>query len=839
MDLGAGGKGSAWKLCIGAAIVCGVLVFTAGFLHRNAVASAIDAQETKSAAYVRGKLTDAVGNDKLTKQLSDRDTAALEKAADVPAGTVVSIYALNGNSVFSTGRATVGDRGAISSASDGDVSRVISGSDLVVYAPIADKGKVVAVGTVSSDLDAVRADAGGPLDAMRLPLVALGVLLLIAGLALMVRGGPTSVAPVAAASAETVPAKQKDKRTEASAKGRISGFEPAPAVAAAPVEAPSRVEAEQPVPVASAEADAPSRGRMSIRFGKKASKETVSQAVPEPAAKQAKVKKPMFGRVAAAEDVAVSTPDPTPDAISSERQASILRLLEDQLEQLRTKIQTQEEAAASATRDLQAQLDAATRRAEEAEARTAGPGGPTSIGPAERDMIERLRSLEAELSQAKDVAAEATARADELQRAIEATPQADATAPDAVPAAELIELRAQVTSAEQRAEEAQRVAAEAEQRAASNESVRGELEVRVAQLGAKAGELEQKATELETRLQEANAGGDAVRAEIATLTASLAASNARVEELEAAATVASSGEEVEATAAEITRLRTELANHMERAQSAEDRVATLEADVLAAEHGVAALVDEASSEERDEAPGEPDEAPRATGQAPTTTVWVAPSASAPVQSEPEPEPAPEPEPEPADSPSPSVWVAPMARTEPESTPAPEAEQDVPSIAEPDAIAPEPQETAAVESGDGFSAVFAAAFGHEVEASTAQSNTSQPNEPVQETVSAPEPAQPAATVPQAPPADDRYGDVWSAAAPEPEPTERSEPSSVEREPADEPGAETAPAVASSLDDDPAPEGDTMSVDDDLWALRARLAHAADDPGPDTNDGPRWS
>ena len=34
---------------------------------------------------------------------------------------------------------------------------------------------------------------------------------------------------------------------------------------------------------------------------------------------------------------------------------------------------------------------------------------------------------------------------------------------------------------------------------------------------------------------------------------------------------------------------------------------------------------------------------------------------------------------------------------------------------------------------------------------------------------------------------------------------------------------------------------MSVDDDLWALRARLAHAADDhEGKDaTADGPRWS
>src|SRR4029077_4760021 len=114
-----------------------------------------------------------------------------------------------------------------------------------------------------------------------------------------------------------------------------------------------------------------------------------------------------------------------------------------------------------------------------------------------------------------------------------------------------------------------------------------ELEVRVAQLGTKASDLEQRATELETSLNEANAGGDAVRAEIATLTAALTASNARVGELQAAA--APAAESNEEDKAEIARLRGELANHMERAQVAEERAATLEADVLAAERGVRAL----------------------------------------------------------------------------------------------------------------------------------------------------------------------------------------------------------------------------------------------------------
>ena len=41
--------------------------------------------------------------------------------------------------------------------------------------------------------------------------------------------------------------------------------------------------------------------------------------------------------------------------------------------------------------------------------------------------------------------------------------------------------------------------------------------------------------------------------------------------------------------------------------------------------------------------------------------------------------------------------------------------------------------------------------------------------------------------------------------------------------------------------PAPEDESVSVEDDLWALRARLAHAADDRETQKTptDEPRWS
>ena len=591
MDVRAGGKGSAWKLCIGLAVVCGVLVFAAGFLHRNAVASAIDAQQTKSVSYVHGKLANAVGNDKLTKELGDRAAADLKKEADVPAGTDVRIYALDGTPVFSSGRLGAGDRAAITAAGNGEIRRVVDGSDLAVYASIENKGgKPIAVAAVVSDIDAVRADAVGPLDGLRLPLVALGVVLLVAGLVLMVRGGSTKGVAVRAkgdaAATTKAPKAPKAPKEEAPAKSRVSGFAPAPALAPT-VSEPAP--AQGPDVSASDEVETPpARARKSLRLGRKAPKDAAVPETSEETAPAPKVKKSLFGRSQATAVVPEPADEPASSPMTPDREAAIRRMLEDQLEQLRTKIQTQEEAAASATRQLQEELDAATRRATEAEARAGTPSDapPPSVGPAERDMIERLRSLETELAQAKAAAAEAMAQAGELQRTVDAaSPVGPQAASGPADAAELVEARARLAAAEQQIEEAQRLAAEAEQRAASNESVRGELEVRVAQLGAKAGELEQKATELETRLQEANAGGDAVRAETAALTAALAGATARVEELESVAP-SSGAEDLDASAAEVTRLRAELASQMERAQAAEDRVARLEADVAAAEHGV-------------------------------------------------------------------------------------------------------------------------------------------------------------------------------------------------------------------------------------------------------------
>jgi len=324
--------------------------------------------------------------------------------------------------------------------------------------------------------------------------------------------------------------------------------------------------------------------------GDVAREEAAVPSAGEPAA--AKPKRSLFSRKEASvytTEPAQPQDDKTTSAL--EREIAIRQALEDQLEQLRTRIQMQEVETNNATKQLVAQLESANRRAEEAETRATGGTAPTvapaPTPPAIDEAAVRLQQLEREIAEARSVTADAVARADTLQRQLdEASAPPVAPAPDTGAEAKIAEAMAQLADAQQRATAAEQRSSAAEQRAASVESVREELEVRVAQLGTKASELEQRATELETSLNEANAGGDAVRAEIATLTAALAAANARISELESVPAPPVHNEQDQA---EIARLRGELASHMERAQVAEERATTLEADLVATQRGVSAL----------------------------------------------------------------------------------------------------------------------------------------------------------------------------------------------------------------------------------------------------------
>ncbi len=640
MAIRLGASDPKWKRFIGLAVLCGLLVVATGFMRQRAVVAAVEEQQTKAANYVRTQLPDAVAKVDLSKDMSDRDVQALNKAVDAPAGDDVRIYSLESTALFTTegARAIAGDREAIATAAKGEVSYVVDdGDSLAVYAPIPAKGgHPVGVAAVVSDYAALQADAAGIFGSLRLPLIALAVLFLLVGMALFLRGARASKDPGAVAKpTKSSKAMAEQPKMGKATSGRATGFgdakplqtgsTPDPVVAA---DAPDQVEA---VGASADESESVvTTSRFGGRFGKKSGASTKTSGAPkEPKApKVPKERKPVFARKVETSDVAVGGEESI-GAVAFNREVAIREALEDQLEQLRTAMRMQEEQSSHSVRQLTEELEAMTQRVAQAEGQTPqSPGTPPqpqsteTTGPPDRDMIERLQRMESDLAQARAAATEATARADALQQDAHAMPETDAGAADAerqhqidAMTAELAQAQTSAAAAEARAGEALRAAAESEQRAASIESVRGELEVRVAQLASKAGELEHKATELEARLQEANAGGDAVRAEIATLSTALAEANTRVTQLESTDEDAPSLEEFEANRIEVARLRAELANQMERAQAAEERSATLEADVFAARQGVSELPQEGASVDAGIAETTPAETPPAPSDA--------------------------------------------------------------------------------------------------------------------------------------------------------------------------------------------------------------------------------
>jgi hypothetical protein len=843
------GHSNNWKILIGLSVLCAALVFLGGFLHRRALDSAIADRQARSVAFVNVKVADAIHGVDLDKPLKDADAAKLTKKLDVPAGTDVRLFSTAGVPLYGTpgSGSFPADTEGIQAAAAGDQGRVVDGVDLRVYTPVRGQGqKPVAIAAVISNYTQLRDDASGPLDAVRLPVVGLGIVFLIAGLLLMLqatKGGGSSAKVVAKEAKED----SKAAPSPPPSKPRVTGFDPVPVTAMDP--APPEVAVAGPAPeVQEAAEPAAPKARFALRRGSK--KESAKVETADEAAPPAKAKRALFGRkgdAGAAETVAAPPADKVASAL--DREVAIRQALEDQLEQLRTRIQMQDVETNTATQELLAQVEAANRRAEEAEARMRDAGAgvapvPPPAAQVSPDADARLQQADRELAEARSITADAIARADALQRQVDQAAAAPAPTSDPGAEAKLEEVTAQLSDAQQRA-------SAAEQRAASVESVRDELEVRVAQLGTKTGDLEQRATELETSLNEANAGGDAVRAEIATLTAALAAANARVNELEAAPVPAAQSNDEDK--AEIARLRGELANHMERAQVAEERVATLEADLLAAEHGVRALPAHDAGSESDE-----------TTTGPERALLEPIGPEAPEATAPEPEPEPQPArvetvfpvherddadvieaPTQANAAADAEAVAQSEAPEPEPEPAPET--SAPTVAW-RAPTPTVSETAASTNGDRvppapsddarYDDIWTAAFAPPQQAEQEPEREPQGAEPpAAERESEPQVAQPEASEPAAPEPETSEPEASEPEASEPHESERqerelqaSEPQPSEPRPMTEPSA-PAPAAAAepvpevAAEDRPSPPEDEVSAEDDMWSLRARLAEAA--------------
>jgi len=557
-------KGSRWPLFAVLAVVCGLLIGGASFLHQSALSSKVADQESSASALVRQTVAPTTEHADLSRPLPRATTTKLRnqlRKGVLDAGVIVRvrIFAQDGTVIFSSdgadhpGATKSVDPDAVRSAAGGAATSVV-GIDRVslgggrssslellhTYVRLqGTKGKPSGAVSVDQRYQPIEAASQQPWHTAELGLAAAAVVFLMVTLLLLSR-------------------RLSVKRARTRAHSRP----------ASPPGTPTQ------------------RGD--------------DQAAPKPEPKRRSFRK----------DKQKTSPDSKEEAERAEKNAQreiqVREALETQLEQLRTRIREQEDQAGRHVLELTQQLQVAAARVEEAEARAAAPGGSEAgqrLAAAERfaqETGQRAREIEAR-------AAAAEARVVELEgRLVEASQASIRPMTDD-----------RLARLERAAEEATAAAADSARRAEATEAVRDELETKVAQFGSRAAELEATTTavtqqlreveaakaDLERRAHEAESGGDAVRAEMAQLTAERDALRARVAELEQTGdpdAMTSRREEPQAY-----ELRQELARALERAQAAEERAARLEADLLAERQGVREIDEGADLEHEPDGGPEP------------------------------------------------------------------------------------------------------------------------------------------------------------------------------------------------------------------------------------------
>jgi hypothetical protein len=605
-------KGSKWPLFAVLVVACGLLIAGTSFMQKTALASKVDAQESKASAVVRQTIAPIVGGANLAEPLPEATATKLRnqlRNGVLAAGVIVRVrvFAQNGLLLFSSDPADdpgtkPGDADAIRSSAGGAPSSV-AGMDRVsigarpssvellhTYVRLQGaRGKPGGAVSVEQPYEPLEAASQQPWHTVKLGLVAAAAVFLLITLLLLSQRFAVKRARARAHSRPASP----------------PGTSPRPTEEAAAKPQPKRWTFR--------------KDKQSAADGGTPSKEEVERAEKE-----------------------------------AQREIQVREALETQLEQLRTRIREQEDQAGRHVKELTQQLQVAAARVEEAEARAAAPGE----GEAAQRLAAAERFAQEAGQRAREVEARATAaevRVTELEARLVEASQANMQPVAADRIAEL----------ERAAQEAMTAAADSARRAEATEAVRDELETKVAQFGSRAAELEATTAavtlqlreveaakaDLERRAHEAESGGDAVRGEMAQLTAERDALLARVVELEAASPATTNApdartEEVEqqldstrmeleqmdqrlrsayaelAQARSLQRepdpaavpredphaheLRQELGRAIERAQVAEERAAKLEADLLAERHGIRSLDEGAEPEAHTERDPEPE-----------------------------------------------------------------------------------------------------------------------------------------------------------------------------------------------------------------------------------------
>ena len=600
-------KGIKWPLFAVLVVVCALLFAGASFMQQSALTSKVKSQESKASAIVRQTVAPAVQGVSLAKPLPAATAGKLRsqlRNGVLADGVIVRvrIFAQDGTLLFSTEAADdpgqkPGDAGAIRSAAGGAATSVATTDRVSIgtrstsiellhtYVRLQGaRGKPGGAVSVDQRYAPLVAASQQPWHLVQLGLAAAAVLFLLITLLLLSR-------------------RLSVKRARSRAHSR-------------PATPPG----------------------------------TSTRLLGEPTASKPEPKKWSFrkGKQAAAAGSAPSKEELERAEKEAQREIQVREALETQLEQLRTRLREQEDQAGRHVLELTQQLQVAAARVEEAEARAAAPGG----GEAAQRLAAAERFAQETGQHAREVearAAAAEARVTELEgRLVEASQASIQPVTDD-----------RIAELERAAQEAMAAAADSARRAEATEAVRDELETKVAQFGSRAAELEATTAaatqqlreveaakaDLERRAHEAESGGDAVRSELAQLTAERDALRARVVELEQTSAVPAMApdmrpdmrtEELEqqlaSTRAELDRMdqrlrsayadaerarslqgdvdpvasrpedpqapevRQELARALERAQAAEERAAKLEADLLAERHGVREIDDEADLE---------------------------------------------------------------------------------------------------------------------------------------------------------------------------------------------------------------------------------------------------
>jgi hypothetical protein len=567
-------RGSRWPVPLALAALCGLAFFGVGFLQQRALDGKIDDQEATASALVRQTVAPATKDVGLTKPVPPAVAARLER--DLRKGALagdsvvrVRIFGQDGSLLFSTdpdehpSDGKVGDAEAIRAASVGSTNstvgtdhvtspsgRASSAELLQTYVQLSGgKGKPPGVVGIDQRYEPLVIAAQQPWHTVQLGLEAAAAILVVLGLALLVRRVSAKRATAKASApkvAKETPASESGTEGEEGEKKRSFRKD--------------RSSTSPPGPSDAEQARKAAQREMQVREALEGQLEQLRTRIREQ------------------EDVA---------------NRQVLELTQ-QLQVAAARVEEAEARAASGAGGVEPErLAAAERQAQEAAQRAEqvqarATAAEAHVADLERRLVETQQaatppSSDERVSELERALAEARAEAADNARRAEAT--------EAV----RDEMEIKVAQFGSRAQEQEATATALAEQLREIDAVRADLERR-------ASEAESGGDAVRSEVAQLTSERDALRARVDELE--------RTGTVESESTPAAGIEELEQLASartELHDLRQQLGGAIERAQAAEERAAKLEADLLAERQGVRELADGSGATQGHDVPAVQDE----------------------------------------------------------------------------------------------------------------------------------------------------------------------------------------------------------------------------------------